>query len=66
MSRAIAKAVKEAVDALHSFEEELAKKGFTFEDWEAHQEIRFGIWKSREDMEAVLGKKTDKLIKTRD
>ena len=63
MSRAIAKAVKEAVDALHVFEEGLAKKGFTYEDWEAHQEIRFGIWKSREDMEAALGKKPNKTNK---
>jgi hypothetical protein len=54
----IKQAAKEAVDALHDFEDALAKKGFTFEDWCEHQEVRFGKWKNKQEMEEALKNRT--------
>jgi hypothetical protein len=58
MATTIKQAVKEAVFHVHALEDALAKKGFTFEDWCEHQEVRFGIWKNKQEMEEALKGRT--------
>lgn len=48
MSRKIDRAVRDCVDSLKSFEESLAKRGFTLDEWLSDPDIRSGKKKTKE------------------